>query len=428
LPLAPARLEGAEVLLRPDGFRLLVHLRALSPVRALTGPIALRIDYLDRYVASLRLLHHLGRHLQGVSAFFDVRPGEAQRGRACEIAIGAAPTGAVKSLNPLERLRLLLHYPELELYLHVSVPTGHKPWTRLVLAFDLDSKWPDSRAIASEPFQLHAVPVVNLRKAPAAVIAHDGLRLDHPILPNEVHRDCVLHSVAGVFELKQEGLSPLPPVVLPGSDEGYEIDRVEQAGGPKHRLRLRLRDAFAKPRNVVVQAEWHQPWFAGRAIGPLTAWLPNRHLDAAKWRVLGGVRAAVETPVYDMSSGLLELLAMRMKPTLSRAELVLLLQLLGAGADSPFAPLLAKIRTFTVEVSPDGGVLGGGVRYRYRLKFDAVAPADEAVAWTLVTRIRELCDAWTVGAAVSVEVEMDTTEEPSRGRALVGKPASGEEK
>ena len=65
---------------------------------------------------------------------------------------------------------------------------------------------------------------------------------------------------------------------------------------------------------------------------------------------------------------------MRMKPTLSRAELVLLLQLLGAGEDSPFASLLAKIRTFTVEVSPDGGVLGGGTRYRYRLKFDAVAP------------------------------------------------------
>ncbi|HZS39322.1 MAG TPA: type VI secretion system baseplate subunit TssF [Polyangia bacterium] len=417
-PLAPARLDGAEVLLRQDGFRLLVTLRALAPVRALDGPIALRIDHLDRLAASLRLHYNLRRHLQRVTAFFDRRPTTEDGGRPCEVALGAAGDGLLAALNPLERVRLLLHYPELELFAHVTLPEGHPPWTRLALAFDLDSRWPDSRAIAAAPLHLHALPVINLVSAPAAVIAADGLRSAYPIVPNELHGDTELRSVAGVFDLSPSGLQPLPSGMLPGADEGWQLERAVEPGGVRQRLRVRLRDAFAKPRRVVVQAEWHQPWFAARAVGPLDAWLPNRHAGGLKWRVLGGVRAACETPLDQMSSGLLELLALRMRPILRRDELLLLLQLLGAGEGGPFAGVLRRIAAVDVEAARDGGA-ADGARHRYRVRLEAVPPAEEALAWTLVARIRELCDAWSEGSVVAADVEVESAEPvsaPARAR------------
>jgi type VI secretion system protein ImpG len=392
-PLAPARLDGAEVQLRPDGFRLMVYLRAVAPVRALDGPISLRVDHLDQFASSLRLVHNLRRHLQHVSAFFDRRPSGEERGRACEIALGAAGGGLLAALNPLERVRLLLHYPELELFAHVTLP-DHKPWTRLALAFDLDSRWPDSRAIAAEPLHLHALPVINLVSAPAAVLSVDGLRSEHPIVPNELHRDMSLRAVTGVFELSPEGLAPLP-------HDSCEIARSGEPDGMRPRLRVKIRDAFAHPRRVVVQADWHQPWFAARAVGPLAAWLPNRHVEGLKWRVLGGVRAASESPIDQMSSGLLELLALRMRPILQRDELLLVLRLLGAGPDGPFARVLAKLKSVEVEAGR-----GDGARHRYRLRLEDVAPADEPLAAMLVTRIRELCDAWSAGNVVSADVEV----------------------
>jgi type VI secretion system protein ImpG len=410
LSIVPARLERTEVLVLEDGFRLLVGLRAQYPVRGLTGPLALQVHYLDRYAASLRLLHHLRRHLKGVSAFFDERPSDGRRGAACEVGFGAGAGSATICSNPLERLRLLLHYPELELAVQVGVPQSPRPWTRLTLAFDLDSKWPDSRAGATDPFVLHAVPILNLRRAPAAAIRCDGLRSSHPLVPNEKERDFELCSIAGVYELMQErdGLVPIAPSGLPGTQEGYEVERVHTPSGIKYRLILRLKGAFAEPRRVVVEADWHQPWFGARAVGAIKVLLADRHVEGLQLKLLGAIRPHADSPLAQLSSALLELLAMRMKPTLTREELIALLRLLGVGDDSPFSPLLGRIRELTVDSSPDIGALSA--RYRYRLRLDPIAPTDEALTWTLVARIRELLDAWSGGGVVAVEVDVDTNQ------------------
>jgi type VI secretion system protein ImpG len=345
-----------------------------------------------------------------VSAFFDQRPTDSQRGQPCEVRFGAAPGSATVTNNPLERLRLLLHYPELELSLHIAVPLAQAAWTRMAIAFDLDSKWPDSRCLGAEPFQQHAVPVINLSRAPAASIRCDGLQSSYPIMPNVPQSQVSLHSVLGVFEMKGEGLTPLPSASLPGSEEGYEIERIVHPGGLKHRLLMRLREAFAEPRRIAVDAEWYQPSFSKRAVGPIEAWLPNHGAEGLQWRLIGSLQSNHDTPINEMSSALFELLAMRMKPVLRREEVLSLLRLLGATDDSPFGPVMAKVRDLTVEVCQDAGALGGGARYRYRLRIDPVAPADEALMWTLIARIRELLDAWSGGAAVGIEVDVDTNQ------------------
>lgn len=411
LPVVPAQLERPEVLVLEDGFRLLLPLRAQFPVRSLPGPLSLRVHHLDRYVASLRLLHNLKRHLRGVTAFFDERPADGRSGTACTVELGAVAGSATVCGNPLERIRLLLHYPELELAAQITVPDAARPWTRLTLAFDLDSKWPDSRLAAHEPFVLHAVPIINLQRAPAAAIACDGLRTVHPLLPNESDRDLTLCSVIGVYELDQEGrgqqgLTPIPPSGMPGSDQGYELERIDTQTGVVHHLILRLRGAFAHPRRVVAEADWHQPWFGLLASGPLKVLLTDRHIEGVQPRLLGGVRLHAESPLARLSGVLLELLAMRMKPTLHKAELIALLRLLGVDEASPFAPLLARIRDLTVDSAPDAGVRQA--RFRYRLLLDPIAPADEPLTWTLVARIRELLEAWSDGAATAVDLEVDT--------------------
>jgi type VI secretion system protein ImpG len=402
LPLLHAQLDHTEVVVREDGFRLLVPLRAQIPVSGLPMTLPLQIHYLDRYGASLRLTHNLRRHLRGVSAYYDTKPQDGRPGLPCELAFGAVLGNATVCSNPLERLRLLLHYPELELSMQVALPRAPRPWTSLTLAFDLDSKWPDSRAAASDPFVLHSVPMINLKRAPAAAIRHDGLQLVHPILPNERDRDFKLASIAGVYEIDDagSGLQPLPPNGLPGTAEGYEVERTQTATGLRHRLILRLPGALTKPRRVMVEADWCQPDFSPHAVGPIRVGLADRHLDGVQLKLLGAVRQHVDSPLAKLSSVLLELLAMRMKPTLRRDELIAVLGLLGLDDQSPFHPILQRIRDLTVDTMPDLGAVSA--RYRYRLRVDALAPSEEALAWTLFARIRELLDAWSTGGAVSV--------------------------
>lgn len=412
LPVVHARLEHAEVLVLEDRFRLLLPVRAQFPVRGLPGALPLHVHYLDRYVASLRLFHNLRRHLRAVSAFFDERPSDARPGTPCEVAFGAVASSATVCGNPLERVRLLLHYPELELSLQVQVPQAPRPWTRLVLAFDLDSTWPDSRTAVNDPFVLHTVPLVNLKRAPASAIVFDGTRRVHPILPNEIDRDCELATVAGVYEISDQGDArahdgrvPVPAAGLPGTSEGYEIERVDTQAGIRHRLILGFRDAFEKPRKIVAEVDWYQPRFGAHAVGPVHASFTDRHVEGVQLRLRGAVRAHAESPLAHLSSALLELLAMRMKPTLHKDELLALLRLLGIDDGSPFHPALGRIRELTVDTRPDVGAVN--VRYRYRLRLDPIAPADEAITWTLVERIRELLDAWSGGDAVAVAVEVD---------------------
>jgi type VI secretion system protein ImpG len=415
LPIVHARLERSDVITLEDGFRLLVPLRAQSPVRGLPGPLILQVHYLDRYVASLRFLHNLRKHLKGVSVFFDERPSDGRTGTACEIAFGAVTSSATVCSNPLERLRLLLHYPELELSAQLNVPDAPRPWTRLTVAFDLDSKWPDSRAAASDPFVLHAVPIANLRRAPAAAIVCDGLRTTHALVPNERERDFELCSLAGVYALgrEREGMTPIPAAGLPGNDEGYEVERVHTQRGVLHRLILRLKGAFAEPRRVVVEADWHQPWFGARALGAIKVLFADRHVEGVQLRLVGAVRPHADSPLLQLSSALLELLAMRMKPTLRRDELIALLRLFGIDENSPFAPLLSRIRELSVDSSPDPGA--HAARHRYRLRLDPIAPADEALTATLTTRIRELLDAWSGGAVIAVAVDVEAPVPSDRG-------------
>ena len=86
-----------------------------------------------------------------------------------------------------------------------------------------------------------------------------------------------------------------------------------------------------------------------------------------------------------------------------------LLRLLGVTDESPFQAVLPRIRELTVDTTPDVGALHA--RYRYRLRLDPIAPADEAITWTVVARIRELLDAWSGGGAVAVDVDVDTAGE-----------------
>src|SRR4029079_16668893 len=104
--------------------------------------------------------------------------------------------------------------------------------------------------------------------------------------------DLSLRAVNGVFELGNDGMAPLP-------EDAYELAR----DGERQRLRVRMRDAFVRPRRVVVQGDWHQPWFAARALGPLQAHLPNRPPDGVKWRGVGDVGSAPGAPGADMLAG-----------------------------------------------------------------------------------------------------------------------------
>ena len=84
------------------------------------------------------------------------------------------------------------------------------------------------------------------------------------------------------------GLSPAAARYLPGKGPSYEVE--ESLGsdlGPQHNLLLRMPEALASPRRIVVEGLWHQPQFASRALGRMQVSTPGRHMEGVRWEMVG---------------------------------------------------------------------------------------------------------------------------------------------
>jgi type VI secretion system protein ImpG len=408
LTILPVALKQTDLVRRDDeGWRLILRFEGTHPRKDLVGRMSLHVRHLDDYRASLAVFHALRKHLEKVTVLYDERATNGAGGTRCDHAFRtpAVPEEEADLAHPLQRVRSFFQQPEQGLFLHVDVPPAGKAWTRFSLCLDLKKEWTVGRSPNPDFLQPFVVPVVNLKAEPAQPLVVDGTRSEYPLLSLSGGADLRLQSVTGVYEMTKTGRVPMRPAFLPGEGPSYEIDDALDASLTPHpRFQVRMPEAFLElePRKVLVEAHWYQPRFAEQATGPIAVSTPSRHVKGLGWQVLGTVRPHHDSPLRDNIEALMQLLAWKVKPTLSREELLALLSHLGTPVQGPFRPLLPWIRMVRSSVLPDGALRGTGLRHVYEVLLEPFNAGMEPLVTCLLEQVRAVLDAWNGEATVEV--------------------------
>src|SRR5262249_21410041 len=86
--------------------------------------------------------------------------------------------------HPLDRARSLIHHPWQELYVNVKGIRPPRNWQQFTLILDMKDTWPTELRLTTDAFDLHVVPMINLRQDSANPIQFDGTKermsLRHP--------------------------------------------------------------------------------------------------------------------------------------------------------------------------------------------------------------------------------------------------------
>lgn len=417
LRIVPLTLDRCEVVPRGPAFRLVLTLVSRFPRTDQLGLLRLQVHYLDDYLAALQVHYNLRRHLQGAVAIYDSDDAGAS-GAPCEVSFGTfydEPHEA-PAQNPLERVRGFFHFPEQELAINVKVPPPARPYSRVALCFELDADWPRDPPIFRHVLWPFAVPVQNLHRIESKPIECDGTKDAYPIRYTHGDATFALQQVRGVYWVKDQGLWPLPGAELSEVEPSYAVEEGEGPRAPTrlHALLLQLPPTVPKPITVVADAMWYQPEFADHASGALRVSLPGRSVLGLEWQTVGPLRRHLISPLRHSADQLLQLLSLKMKPTLGREELCDLLDMFGSIAAGPYQTLPGRLRDLAVEVTPDATLQGTSLCHVYHAQLLPWELSEVPLVWTFLTQLRRLLCAWDYEARVELA--------PHIGESLLPRP------
>ncbi len=408
LRILPISLVEVKMLLLPNrGFRVLLNLRAPYSRSDDVGHLRFHINHLDDYQASLRVIHGLKKHMRKASVVFDEKVSEDSRGTPCELSFGAPPDMDEEEWpHPLQKERFFFHFPHQELFLTVQLPSQVRNWREFTIFFDLDSQWPRSIMLNQDVFQLFAVPIVNLNRAMAQPVLSDGTRERHAIRHPEAEYKFHLHSVKGVYRVKDNSMVPMRAGVLSGGSGSYEIEEsVDGTGVRRNWLALHFPEAFQEPQTVAIDALWLQPWFSEALGERLQADTFGRNIVGLNWELVGNiVPHAVNTFQAEME-GFLHLLTLRNKSALNLDDLLGMLQTLGSVHQGQFKrayDLLTEVKVVETPLNKSG--TPGMVKLVYHLHFRDFDASLMALVETFAAHVKNILDSWISEATVEVKV------------------------
>jgi len=408
LRILPISLVELKMLLLPNrGFRVLLSLRAPYSRSDEIGHLRFHINHLDDYQASLRVFHGLKKHMRKASVVFDEKVSEETRGTSCEVSFGVPlDMDEEEWPHPLQKERFFFHFPHQELFLTVRLPSQIRNWREFTIFFDLDSQWPRSIMLNQDVFQLFAVPIVNLNRDMAQPISSDGTRERYAIRHPEPEYKFHLHSVRGVYRVKDNSMVPMRAGILSGGSGTYEIEEsIDDTGARRNWLTLHFPEAFQEPQIIALDALWLQPWFSEALGERLQADTFGRNIVGLNWELIGNiVPHAVNTFQAEME-GFLHLLTLRGKSALSLDDLQGMLQTLGSVHQGQFKrahDLLTDVRVVEAPFNKSG--TPGMVKLVYHLYFKDFDASLMAVVETFADHVKNILDSWISEAKVEVKV------------------------
>ncbi|MEN6439493.1 MAG: type VI secretion system baseplate subunit TssF [Syntrophobacter sp.] len=425
LRILPIQTTAAKMLLLPgQGFRFLLRLKASFPRNDEIGALSFHIDHLNDYRTSLKILHFLEKHLRSASVVFGEEANESSIGMPCKVSFGPLRPligGGVETIHPLLAERWFFHFPQQDLYINIDVPHPPRNWHDFTLCLDLDGGWPRNIVLNEDIFHLFTVPVVNLKRAPGDPIICDGTQERYPIRHPQADHRFQLHSVLGVYEVKdRRQMVPLKPGVISGGSGSFEIDRnmAQEKLFRNVRLIPHFPEAFTSPKTLVVDGLWFQPWYSdvvaqNRGIHPY-----GRTLTGVTWEWLGSMRPHATNPLLKQPDGFTHMFTLANKSVLNVDDIGSLLRALGTVRSGEFEsvfPIMSGGRVESVPRHNSGNA--GLIRHIYHLRFKNFDPSLRPMVETFISHVERVLDTWVSDA--TIEARLETVEEQAGAKGSV---------
>lgn len=413
LKIMPLSLVNFTTLFRPDqGLRLLLRLRAPYARNDDIGLLRIHINHLNDFKDSLRVLHAIEEHLDRASVVYDGEVNELTDGSPCSVTFGMPersmdePDGDDVS-HPLERERLLIHFPQQELFLNVQMAPSPTGWSTATLCLDLDERWPRSLVLNRDIFQLYVVPAANLKGDFAQPITCEGIRECHAVSHPQPELGFALHSVRGVYEIRKEGLVPLRPGIFSGGNGSYEIDQSTESRGRKaHWLALNFPEAFETKKRIAVDALWHQPWFTGAMTKGLKIIPFSRQTTGVVWEWCGPLAPYRENAFIEEYDGVSRLVILMNKTTFNVDDIKALLSAAGVSMSSHYGEVLRLLSDVRCVKAPQKTGRGGAmVKLVYEFTFHEADLVHGSLLEAFTAHVQNILDAWVSDTVVEVRMK-----------------------
>ena len=415
LRILPLSLTEMKMLLLPNkGYRIVLVLNAPYARNDDIGNLRFHINHLDDFQASLRVFHNLRKHLRRASVVFDENVTEETRGNPCEVSFDAPRDEEDEEWpHPLQRERWFFHFPHRELFLNVRVSSQPRNWTRFALCFDLDAQWPRSLVLNQDVFQLFAVPIVNLNRGMAQAVICDGTKERYPIRHPEPEYNFGLHSVVGVYQVKDGSMVPMRAGILSGGSGSYELEEsTDRTGLKRHWLALHFPEAFEEPRTIAIDAHWLQPWFSEALGERIMVTTYTRTLVGLEWQLVGDIVPHGENTFQAEMEGFLHLLTLKNKSAFNVDDLLEMMQTLGSVHQGQFKRAYDLLTDLRVEETPlNKGGMGGLLKVVYYLHFKDFDQSLLPLVETFVSHVNDILSSWVSEAIVEVRMEVAETKD-----------------
>lgn len=282
------------------------------------GSLRFYINHLNSFLSSLNVSFAMQFSLEKIQVFYDTSKVGHENGLDCSIHFGNKNEERKVFNHVVEQIRSHLHFPQQELFITLEIPPSGKRWQSMTLCFDFDEKWPESIRLTSDSFVPFVVPIVNLKKAIADPIIHDGMKDGHPILYPEPAHQFELHTVVTVNEVLSKGTIPLQSGILGLGGGSYEVDYFEK------QIMLDIPNAFNNPKTVSVEALWTQPWFSNYMNDELEIQFAEAQTFGLGVRLLGSIHRH-ENSMEDDPNFLIRILSLKNQNRLSLNEILFIM-------------------------------------------------------------------------------------------------------
>lgn len=367
------------------------------------GSFKLYINHLNSFLSSLSISFAMQHSLEKVQIFYDDTKKTQETGIECSISFGYNVEERKVFSHVLEQIRSLLHFPQQELFFTLDIPSLGRRWQSFTLCFDFNEKWPESQKLNSDSFIPFVVPIVNLKRANADPIYHDGTKDCHPLLHPEPVEKFELHTVVNVSEVLSVGTRPIIPGMLGVGNGTYEVDYFSKE------ITFELPNVFNNPKTVSVEALWTQPWFSNYMSDDLELQFPEAQSFGINVRLLGSIHP-YENTLEDDPNYLIRILSLKNQNRLNTNEILFIMHTMKSLNLSVFQSVPELIKELKINEKFNQVQKNSIIEYEFFLK-DLGGQKWELVV-LFFKYLHDLLNCWLASFEVNTKIHFSKQKKP----------------
>jgi type VI secretion system protein ImpG len=410
LRVLPLTIESVKQESLPDkGIRILLTFVADFPLNEQPEIINLHINYLNDFTLSHKVMHFMRESLLHASVQYGQYDPE-QTFLNCEFNLNICTDNIATDewRHPIEVERSYFHFPQQDLFLELDIPSGPRNWKQFTIALDCNKPWLRQLRLHQNIFQLFVVPLANNHRSMAQPIICDGTLERYTIRHPKPELGFCLQNVLGVYEVGEKGMLPFRPGVLAGGNGSYELEKGprQDSGGDLYWLVPHFPSAFQKPRTLVVEVLWQQPWYDRILQSQYKINVFRKQVPGIEWELVDTVIPHAENNQFTNVTRYLSLLTLMHINTFSAQNLRDLLSAMGSVTDGKFKNVFDSFVDLRLEEEPLGEETGHKIKQIYYMQFKPYLDVTIDIIEPFILHVGLVLDSWISEALVEVRWEM----------------------